>query len=81
MGYLVLGPSIETAGKYADFIAIIVPSPGFSLTFAGLLVLALGGVLWRLDRIVRNTRPRRMKLSQEDGGKLPPDQSWNDSVG
>lgn len=44
------------------FARLIVVAPGLSLAAGGLLFMAIGGVLSRLDRIVENTRsqpPRR----------------------
>ncbi|MGV8831691.1 MAG: hypothetical protein ACOH2N_06940 [Devosia sp.] len=50
--------SIDQTGPYAgaaSFGAMMAMAPGFGLMFSGLLLLAIGAVVWRLARIDRNT--------------------------
>lgn len=44
-----------SAGPIPTMAAAMVMTPGFGLMFAGLLLLAIGAVLWHLGRIDRNT--------------------------
>lgn len=50
--------SIDQTGPYsgaASLGAVMAMAPGFGLIFSGLLLLAIGAVIWRLARIDRNT--------------------------
>jgi len=45
----------ERSNDYATVGALLGSTSGLSVVFGGLLILAIGGVLGRLDRIVENT--------------------------
>lgn len=52
----VVAASKTDAGGVGALSGLILSAPGAYAMFSGLLILAVGGVLSRLDRIVENTR-------------------------
>ncbi|MGB3338286.1 MAG: hypothetical protein WBA73_14020 [Devosia sp.] len=55
-GLILFAPRAGAALTGMDVLArLVVAWPGLGLVFSGLFLLAIGGVLSRLDKIVRNT--------------------------
>lgn len=53
--FLTIANAARSSNQMASVAALIVAAPGFSVMFGGLLLLAIGAVLARLDRIATNT--------------------------
>jgi hypothetical protein len=51
---LVAGQATDSTG-YAVLAKVIAMTPGFGVTGSGLIFLAIGGVLHRLDKIIANS--------------------------
>ena len=48
---------VDAVMTYMNTVGFSIIAPGLSLLFTGLLLLAIGGALSRLDEIAYNTRP------------------------
>jgi hypothetical protein len=53
-------PVSEDTNGLAIFGRLIIAAPGLGVVFGGLLLLAIGSALNKLERIARNTEPNRV---------------------